>query len=237
MKTKFLQYPIIVLNGEQELPESGSYYVIADNGIFFHKEDGILSIDFKVESITDLDHYDQSEVKLKFPKIPAQRINEIKLFFATVVEKYKAESCVNLFYSAKEKNWAFKISEQDVSHGGVAYDKSAKTIELPLGYVPVGSIHSHCDFEAFHSGVDVSDEKNWDGLHVTFGHNDREQFTITACVVNNNGVRIKIDPLDVMDGIRLATNVSGRYELETNVYDQETIDNINSWVDNLVERM
>ena len=37
------------------------------------------------------------------------------------------------------------------------------------GYIRLGTIHSHCDFSAFHSGVDDNDEANFDGLHITVG--------------------------------------------------------------------
>ncbi len=237
MKTKMFQYPIIVLNGEEALPETGSYYVVADNGIFFHKNDGILSTDAKVESISDLDSYHPQVLpKFAFSKISAQLVNEIKLFFSNVVKEYRSESCVILFYNAKEQHWVFKVPEQRVSHGGVVYDRKAATTELPIGYVPVGTIHSHCDFGAFHSGTDIGDEEYWDGLHVTFGHNDCDQFTITACIVN----RTKIEPMDVLEGVRVVDKVLGkecRYELEVKVFDQETIDNVNSWINDLVERM
>ena len=36
-------------------------------------------------------------------------------------------------------------------------------------YMHVCSIHSHPDFNAYHSGVDDRDEFDWDGLHLTIG--------------------------------------------------------------------
>lgn len=38
------------------------------------------------------------------------------------------------------------------------------------GYRIYGTIHSHCNFGAFHSGTDDHDEKNFDGLHITIGN-------------------------------------------------------------------
>jgi len=41
---------------------------------------------------------------------------------------------------------------------------------LNSGYTVYGTIHSHCDFAAFHSGVDDADETNFDGIHITIGN-------------------------------------------------------------------
>lgn len=38
------------------------------------------------------------------------------------------------------------------------------------GYRIYGTIHSHCDFGAFHSGTDDADEIDFDGLHITIGN-------------------------------------------------------------------
>ena len=45
------------------------------------------------------------------------------------------------------------------------------------GYKQFGTIHSHCDFGAYHSGTDDADEYGFDGLHVTVGHvNSKQSF-------------------------------------------------------------
>jgi hypothetical protein len=97
------------------------------------------------------------------------------------------------------------VPQQSVSHGGVNYRRKGLTFSdefAGTGYVPVGTIHSHCDFQAFHSGTDHGDEISWDGLHITFGHNDKEEFTISASMMMN-GRRAKIDPESVLEGITL----------------------------------
>jgi hypothetical protein len=40
---------------------------------------------------------------------------------------------------------------------------------LDEGWCLYGTIHSHCDFSAFHSGVDDNDETHFEGLHITIG--------------------------------------------------------------------
>ncbi|NDH07532.1 hypothetical protein EBX93_16715 [bacterium] len=40
--------------------------------------------------------------------------------------------------------------------------------------------NSHCDFSAFHSGTDQADESTFDGIHITLGHVNRNDFSIVA---------------------------------------------------------
>jgi hypothetical protein len=64
----------------------------------------------------------------------------------------------------------------------------------------VGTIHSHCDFSAFHSGTDEADESTFDGVHLTFGHVNSDKFSIASSIVFNNN-RSKLEPSDVALGI------------------------------------
>jgi len=45
-----------------------------------------------------------------------------------------------------------------------------KVGENPEDLLRVGTIHSHCNSEAFHSDVDKADEKFDDGIHITIGN-------------------------------------------------------------------
>ena len=78
-------------------------------------------------------------------------------------------------------------------------------------FLCVGTIHSHCDFGAFHSGTDIGDEEDFDGLHVTFGHNNLVEFSISATIVVN-GNRLQVDPLEVLEGIEPVVGKDGKYK-------------------------
>lgn len=67
-------------------------------------------------------------------------------------------------------------------------------------YMHVCSIHSHPDFEAYHSGVDDSDEFIWDGLHLTIGGVMKDDFQISASLTLQ-GTRFMLDPLDCVEGV------------------------------------
>jgi hypothetical protein len=79
----------------------------------------------------------------------------------------------------------------------------------------VGTIHSHCDFSAFHSGTDERDEATFDGLHLTFGNVNRENFSIAGSVVFCNS-RSKVDPSTVCEGIE-----SIQQQIETDEFEDD----------------
>jgi len=196
--------PIFVLDEDVELPESGNYYVVASNGVFLHKDNGLMNTTVKVDGPSPLNEYrGKTEINHSLAKLSPDLCFKVKTFFAEVVAKRRAESCVILFYNPELREYVIVVPQQAVSHSGVLYRRAGLTYMSELaGYVPVGTIHSHCDFAAFHSGTDRHDEEDWDGLHVTFGHNDKDIFTITASLVMN-GKRNSIDPTTVLEGITL----------------------------------
>jgi hypothetical protein len=59
------------------------------------------------------------------------------------------------------------------------------------GFRIFGTIHSHCDFGAFHSGTDDADELHFDGLHITIG-NVRSGWSYSARYMASKGA-FKID--------------------------------------------
>ena len=111
-------------------------------------------------------------------------------------EKRHTESVVILFYQMDTKEWRVEVPEQDVSPAGVRY-KDGLQVE---GFLKVGTIHSHCDFGAFHSGGDQHDEEHFDGLHVTVGKVQRDLPELSVSVVVN-GHRFMKEPWDYLEGV------------------------------------
>jgi proteasome lid subunit RPN8/RPN11 len=73
-------------------------------------------------------------------------------------------------------------------------------------YMHVCSIHSHPDFNAYHSGVDDRDEFDWDGLHLTIGGVMKDDFEISASLTLQ-GTRFMLDPLDCVDGVNKTAKI------------------------------
>lgn len=197
-------FPVYIYEEGLELPAQGVYFVVAGNGLFLHKDTGVVQAFVPVDNISILQELDaKTWVHSHLPKVPPSIILKIKEFFRLVVEKYHSEAEVTLYYNKETKEFLPYVSEQSVSMGGVQYKrKAASQVPGMENCLRVGTIHSHCDFGAFHSGTDVGDEEDFDGIHLTFGHNDKEEFTIAASIVVN-GHRAKVDPLTLAEGIEL----------------------------------
>jgi hypothetical protein len=143
-----------------------------------------------------------ANLRLNLPKLPAKHVWHIKELFKRVVGVYRAEANTQIYYNKDSKEFQIRVPQQVVSHCSVVYNNSRTDIEEnpDPDFLLVGTIHSHAGFAAFHSGTDVNDEADFDGLHVTFGHNDQDVFTISACIVVN-GKRQQVKPEEHLEGI------------------------------------
>lgn len=188
----------LLLDTTTEIPQEGNCYLIGKNGIFLLKDTGLIKAVVKLEGISCLKEIQQT-AQLRLPKIPAQQLAQVLLFFRAVFQKYRAEANILLYYSSVKDTFMVQVTSQQVSLAGVKYDFVGKYHEFKFQLV--GSIHSHCNFSAFHSGTDEHDEKDFDGLHITLGHVHLPYFTVSAAVVVNNN-RFSVDIDDVVEGMR-----------------------------------
>lgn len=105
-------------------------------------------------------------------KLPAWVLRQAHDFFRHIWNKFHAESSVYILYNRREKEFKLFAPEQYVSMTSVNHKLDRD--KLPAGFTPVGTIHSHCNFSAFHSGTDTADMAKMPGLHITIGHVDRD---------------------------------------------------------------
>lgn len=128
--------------------------------------------------------------------LPIEVIGKAWSFFRTIYEKHHSESMVLLTWNGE--NYGLLVPTQIAS-----YAKVKATIDnIPAGVSIVGSIHSHCNFGAFHSGTDTHDADSNDGLHLTLGHVDRDVPEIAA-MVSFAKVHFTVEPEDAVEGIEL----------------------------------
>jgi hypothetical protein len=196
-------YDVILLDNDAKMPDHGTYYVVAGNGIFIHKDTGLIKGLVPVESVSFLEDIHETQIVSKWvgPKIPHEVSYKVKRFFYKVFQKYGSEANTILFYNQQKNDWIVVVPDQVVSRGSVTYKRESLT-HLPefADFIPIGTIHSHADFNAFHSGTDDRDEETFDGIHITFGHNNNSgPITISASVVMN-GIRTLIEPEEVLEG-------------------------------------
>lgn len=200
---KLALFPIYLWDQEFDPAEcKGTYYVVTGKGIFLNKETQAGSFLLPVAGIPWLES-PSMEFRLDLPKIPGLIIAKALTFFRTVFEKYQSESYVTLLYSKKLNKYMLWCPKQKVSRTSVNYDRTdqpAFDVRQEQGWNMVGTIHSHCDFSAFHSGTDVHDEDSFDGIHITLGHVNRQQISMESSIsVNKN--REKIEPENCCGGV------------------------------------
>ncbi len=206
--------PIYVFEEGNELPETGNYFVIAKNGVFMHKDAGLVSGMVRV-SMEDLPCLGtlRTTVTLNMPPLPGKLLFKALTFFRSVWYKYRAEAAVLLFYNQEKEEYFVHCPRQEVSRASVSYGVSGGVQDQEefefasemrvKGYKSVGTIHSHCNFSAYHSGTDVNDESTFDGLHITLGHVDRKTPSVASSVVVNNN-RFQVNPTTVVSDIKFS---------------------------------
>lgn len=200
-------FPVYLAKNGFVPPEKGIYYVVAKDGIYMRTERLHGSCMVKVGSIPHLDAVECNPTFV-LPKIPAHVMRQAKLFFKTVFDVHHSESYLTLLYSAKLQTYKLWCPEQSVTYTSVDYNRADTVPVEDRNYIGstgdawqmVGTIHSHCDFSAFHSGTDEADEASFDGIHLTFGHVNQDRFSISVSTVFSNN-RTKMNPVDVADGI------------------------------------
>jgi PRTRC genetic system protein A len=188
-------FNVYINDGSNEIPDDDICYIVAKEGIFLKKRLGIMESIAPVKNISILQSV-QSSAKMHIEKIPAISSAKILEFFKAVYDEHKAEAVVLMFYNEETKKYKFIVPPQKVSGAAVDYTKSIQVDNFQM----IGTIHSHANFSAFHSGTDSSDEKNFDGLHITFGHVNSDEISISASIVSN-GFRVIIDPEEYMIGL------------------------------------
>lgn len=186
MSTKLAQpavgstpFPVYLMEKDVELPTEGTFYVIAKDRFYLHKDTGLFKCLVEVDKVSFLTH-PEPYVELNLPKLPPDIIHRAHRFFANVFKTYKAEAAVVIHYNSETKTYYLHCPQQIV-WSCVQYNLEDRFENYQL----VGTIHSHCDFDAYHSATDVHDEEDQDGLHITLGHVNSRNFSASASLVIN----------------------------------------------------
>ena len=191
-------YNVYVLEEGMEMPDDDICYVVSGDGIFLKKKLDLVDSLTKVDKISILPEV-KSYARLNIPKLTGIKFAKVIGFLSEVYEEHSAEGCILLFYNQKNKRFKLEVPEQTVSGASVNYEPmSIDDYEL------IGTIHSHANFGAFHSGTDTDDEESFDGLHITVGHiaDSKNEYSMSACVVIN-GERFKINPTDYVKDLEI----------------------------------
>lgn len=150
--------------------EKGVLYNGTD-GTYRYADNKMYSAVVKVPTPYGGEEIKEQIIGIKLPKIPYDMFNKIYEFFKHVYKEYKAEVAVLLWYNFEKDEWETEVPKQSVGGGSVHYtrDEDWANEMNKNGFLCVGTIHSHCEMSAFHSGTDDHDEYNFDGVHITIG--------------------------------------------------------------------
>jgi hypothetical protein len=173
-------------------------YIITKNGTYLRKKVGLTDAIIKVNNISHLSDSVQRYGRINIPKIPNEDFAKICKFFYWAYKKHGGESVVLIYYNDTTKEFEIFPTDQEVSSASAKYKKSGKSHD---GFLLVGTIHSHANFGAGHSGVDDDDELNFDGLHITVG-NVNDTYPSISCSVVVNGERFMYDPEEYVEGVK-----------------------------------
>jgi len=190
-------FKVVINDGKSELPNDDIFYIVAKGGIYLKKRMGVLESIAPVDKISILEDI-SPEATLHVKKIPAERFAKVLEFFKTIYKLKKSEACVLLHYHQNKKRYIIQVPPQEVSYGGIDYLRNILYNEYDL----IGSIHSHGNMSAFHSGIDHMDEKYFDGLHITIG-DVADQFISISASIMSNGHRFIVNPTEYIDGLNL----------------------------------
>jgi len=189
---------IYIHDGKDEIPADETCYIIAKGGIYLKKKLDLVSSLTPVDKISFLEDI-PTFAALDIPKIPVKIFGGIVGFFRHIEKLYKSEAIVLLYYNKNKKTYKIYVPEQEVSGASLSYT-GEHTIK---DYILIGSIHSHSSMSAFHSGTDVGDEAKFDGLHMTLGKMDNEQFFDLCGSIAINGLRVPVAPENYVEGLEV----------------------------------
>jgi hypothetical protein len=181
-----------------QLPLDDHCYILAANGVFRLDRNEYYEI---VTKLTELPNLGTIEPKRRLTvlKIPSHFVRDAEAFFTAVYDRQQSEA-VLLLYCHPKYGWHMEAPKQEAQGLHVDYDRTDMPTTFPgyryfhpqtnrelhsstrppegwaiaeaFQYRLFGTIHSHAQAGAFHSGTDDADEKHFDGLHITIGNVD-----------------------------------------------------------------
>lgn len=203
-------YPIYLANGAEEFDvkniSEDFAYIIGKSGLYLFQRNFLMESVCKVHTLLGniLDVKEQTQLKIA-SRIDKSLFKKIIFFFKKVYNEYKQEAVGILVYNQKENNWEFCVPKQSGSLASVKYEGIDKPSE---DYVVIGSVHSHSNFSAFHSGIDKKDEEFFDGIHITIGNLDKPVQDFSCEIVHGKN-RTKIAVSQVVE-----TDDEQKYNIE-----------------------
>lgn len=160
-------------------------------------------------------------------------------YFREIYETHGTEAAVLLYFNSEKLDWQILYVLQCGASGGrvdyiypnselpdsIRDDVDAQRMAIQInqqhdqlvsdGYVRAGTIHSHCNFAAFHSSTDDKDEESFDGLHITIGNVKSGWSYSSRFMVNGYEFKIEDEQIAKILGIESLDELAGLVESDT----------------------
>lgn len=161
-------------------PDDTLFYMVTSDGLMKCRNTPFFRSCVKAESAPAELEPQKPFLKLRYPKIPQELLEQVVGFFSAIQKKYDSEAYVCLVWNKETKAYEVVCPPQDISGGHVNYEMP----QLPPHLMMVGDIHSHVNMSAFASGTDEHDEEHRPGVHLVVGRISQEppEFHIEAVV-------------------------------------------------------
>lgn len=193
-------FDVIIKNDKNEIDynKEGIFYVVGKEGTFLRKNLDIINSLTPVKNIDFLGSVEPF-ASLNLPKIRKAEFEKVTEFFRQIYTLYQSEVMVLMYLNTENNKICFDVPDQTVTSATIDYESLVQDLKYRL----IGTIHSHGSMGAFHSGTDVNDEANFDGLHITIGNIDREDNSFSlSCEVVVTGMRQEVYATDYIAGIK-----------------------------------
>ncbi len=193
-------------------PTDDLAYLIASNGVFRVKRNPLFTASIRLgeappvvsKTLAELERYadrlyrHEEQIRLHLPKpIPQGLLRSLLIIFQTVWQRYKAEAEAQLYWHEVKECFTFRIPLTYASLDSLfCYYLVPAT---PRDCLRVGTIHSHGAGWACQSSVDLINEQEEDGLHITLGE-VMSAFPSVHARVAVDGRSFPVDPNLLFEG-------------------------------------
>lgn len=194
--------PTHLKTGEFHDPDDPLYYLVAANGCFLVRKNGLFTSVTAVTGIPGLEA-EQAGLWCGFGKVPRRLMETVYGFFDWAFREWESEAVVCLFYDPVKRSILAQAPPQTIfryraagrwfTEGRVEYDN----ISRPAHLLKLGDIHSHGDLPPFFSSKDDEDDHE-DGLRIVMGNLHRAKPDVCASFIAS-GVRFILDSRNVIE--------------------------------------
>jgi len=196
-------FDIVPFKGSiDDLPKSRlPFYVAAEQKLYLSKQTALgrciipqKTIPTQIKPMTK--EWENGYFDYTAPKVPKEIMAQAVDFFRKTFKKFGTEAEVLILLNEETKEFKLLPPYQYVTYSGV--DSLFDQADIEDEWSIIGTMHSHCDFGAFHSGTDTGDASNFNGLHITVGNVDKADPEF-ASMVMINGITFTYDISIVAD--------------------------------------